>query len=377
MNTKINFNSRSSLLLSYFWYFTIAWTIIVIGFLLFGIVQIRSVQQTMIKKEAQANFNKDQALRFGSATHGGVYVPVSDETQPNPYLRHVKDRDIEISDGKILTLMNPAYMLRQTMENYEILYGVRGHITSLKYFRPETAPDEWEKSALRNFEKGTKEISEFTKIDEKSYFRYMSPMIVKKGCLKCHGHQGYQVGDIRGGVSISVPMAPYLANQNRQTIAYILSLGLLWLLGVGGLVLAGCGIKHRTRERDQAESELQKAHDELEKKVIDRTAKLATINKELYQEIKDRKQVEKEREQLIKELREALENVRTLSGLIPICAHCNKIRDDRGYWNNLEGYIQTHSDAEFSHGMCPECSEKLYGKEDWYIEMKKEKSQEE
>ena len=64
-----------------------------------------------------------------------------------------------------------------------------------------------------------------------------------------------------------------------------------------------------------------------------------------------------------------------MRGLLPICSHCKKIRDDKGYWNQIEGYIQTHSEAKFSHGMCPECSDELYGKEDWYIEMKKEKSQ--
>ena len=357
MDHDNNLNLRSSLLVSYFWYFTIAWTLIIIGFLLLGIMQIHSIQQKMIKKEAHANFNKDQALRFWSSTHGGVYVPVSDETPSNPYLKHVKDKDITISGDKVLTLMNPAYMLRQTMENYESLYGIRGHITSLKYFRPETAPDEWEKSALHEFEKGKEEISEFTEIDEKPYFRYMAPMHVTKGCLKCHGHQGYKIGDVRGGVSVSVPMEPYLVNQYRQTITLAFSLGVLWLLGFGGLILAMRGLKRRTRERDKAEAKLQKTYDELEIKV------------------RERKQAEKEREQLINELQEALANVKTLSGLLPICANCKKIRDDKGYWNQIEGYIQTHSEAKFSHSMCPECSDELYGKEDWYIEMKNKEKQ--
>jgi len=69
----------------------------------------------------------------------------------------------------------------------------------------------------------------------------------------------------------------------------------------------------------------------------------------------------------------AEDKVKTLSGLLPICASCKKIRDDKGYWKQIEGYIQEHSNAEFSHGMCPECSDKLYGSEDWYIEMKKKK----
>ena len=97
---------------------------------------------------------------------------------------------------------------------------------------------------------------------------------------------------------------------------------------------------------------------------------------EVIQDITERRQAEGEREKLIKELQEALEDVKTLSGLLPICAKCKKIRDDKGYWNNLEKYIQTHSNAEFSHGMCPECSEELYGDEDWYIDIKNKKEKE-
>ncbi|MBU1341359.1 MAG: PAS domain S-box protein [Proteobacteria bacterium] len=89
--------------------------------------------------------------------------------------------------------------------------------------------------------------------------------------------------------------------------------------------------------------------------------------------ITESKSREKEREKLIKELQEALDSIKTLSGLVPICSSCKKIRDDRGYWNQLEAYIEKHSEASFSHGMCPQCSEKLYGNEDWYIEMMNDK----
>jgi hypothetical protein len=80
----------------------------------------------------------------------------------------------------------------------------------------------------------------------------------------------------------------------------------------------------------------------------------------LVQEITSRRRAEKERERLIEELQVALANVRTLSGFLPICASCKKIRDDQGYWNQLEAYISSHSDALFSHGICPDCIKKLY-----------------
>lgn len=85
------------------------------------------------------------------------------------------------------------------------------------------------------------------------------------------------------------------------------------------------------------------------------------------------KQTESEREHLIGVLEKALSEVKTLSGLLPICASCKKVRDDKGYWNQIESYIQRNSDAEFSHGMCPECSDKFYGDQAWYKKMKKKK----
>jgi PAS domain S-box-containing protein len=80
----------------------------------------------------------------------------------------------------------------------------------------------------------------------------------------------------------------------------------------------------------------------------------------IIRDISERKQHEKERDALIDNLKNSLTKVRKLSGLLPICASCKKIRDDKGYWNQIEAYIRDHSEAEFSHGICPECSEKLY-----------------
>jgi PAS domain S-box-containing protein len=77
-------------------------------------------------------------------------------------------------------------------------------------------------------------------------------------------------------------------------------------------------------------------------------------------DISERKRAAEDRERLIVDLQSALAEVKTLSGLLPICSSCKKIRDDTGYWNNLETYISKHSGAEFSHGICPECAQKIY-----------------
>ncbi len=77
-------------------------------------------------------------------------------------------------------------------------------------------------------------------------------------------------------------------------------------------------------------------------------------------DITERRKARQERERLITELQEAAAEINTLSGLFPICASCKKIRDDQGYWNQIESYISEHSEAEFSHSICPDCQEKLY-----------------
>ena len=83
---------------------------------------------------------------------------------------------------------------------------------------------------------------------------------------------------------------------------------------------------------------------------------------EVSRDIGDRKRAEAEREKLIAELQDALQRIKTLGGLLPICASCKKIRDDRGYWTQVEDYIREHTEAEFSHSVCPECLKKLYPK---------------
>lgn len=87
---------------------------------------------------------------------------------------------------------------------------------------------------------------------------------------------------------------------------------------------------------------------------------LDIANRNLVHEIDVRKEAEQEKENLIQELTTALDEIKTLKGIVPICMHCKSIRDDKGYWNQLEKFIQDHSDAEFSHGICPQCMKKHY-----------------
>ncbi|HIJ82184.1 MAG TPA: DUF3365 domain-containing protein, partial [Desulfuromonadales bacterium] len=148
----------------------------------------------------------------------------------------VPERDIVTPSGRQLTLMNPAYMTRQVYElNNHNLNAPQGHITSLKPIRPENAADPWERKALEFFEKGGSEQSEFQIAYGKPVFRFMRPLKVDKACLPCHAEQGYREGEIRGGISVTIPMADVVESTRRSSTKHIVVISLVWLLGVTGL----------------------------------------------------------------------------------------------------------------------------------------------
>jgi K+-sensing histidine kinase KdpD len=112
--------------------------------------------------------------------------------------------------------------------------------------------------------------------------------------------------------------------------------------------------------RKRAEASLRLANQELEARVAERTADLSERNKKLEAEIVERKRIAGENETLIRDLQDALTRIKVLSGMLPVCAECKKIRDNKGHWNEFESYISDHSEATFSQSICPECAKVLY-----------------
>ncbi len=208
--------------------------------------------------EASSSFEQDVMYRRWAAKQGGVYVPITEETPPNPYLRHLPERDVTTPSGRKLTLFNPAYMTRQVHEMGRERYGRRGHITSLTPLRPANAPDFWEREALGTLHLGAEEVSAIENLNGVPYFRLMRPLITEEGCLQCHAGQGYAVGDVRGGISVSVPMSPLQAAWKEHRTTSGLVYGVIWLAGLIGIGGSTAIIGARARERDLAEQELRK-----------------------------------------------------------------------------------------------------------------------
>lgn len=182
------------------------WLMLVGASLWWNIHQATAMRTDIAFESARSLFQHIVLTRRWNAGHGWVYVPVSDDTQPNPYLAHLPERDVQLDDGTLLTMINPAYMTRQLSELAQLDSGVNFHITSLNPLRPENAPEPWETQALHSFEQGVNEMGDFfARDDAQAEFRYMAPLTTEPACLACHAQQGYEQGDILGGISVTLP----------------------------------------------------------------------------------------------------------------------------------------------------------------------------
>lgn len=211
--------------------FILLWTVLVFAL----VIEENSFNEQFINEmaiiESKTNFDKDLIYREWVASHGGVYVPVTEKTPPNPYLENIQERDIETPSGRKLTLVNPAYMTRQVHEMSANGYGVKGHITSLRPLRPENGPDEWERQALEEFETGAEFARVVTIIEGETYLREMHPLYLEKNCLHCHAQQGYSPGAIRGGISVSVPLKHYIEFHAEYVQKNYLTHLVIWIIG--------------------------------------------------------------------------------------------------------------------------------------------------
>jgi len=325
-------------------------------------------------------------------------------------LRPVIKKIVETKDF-IPEAMSASFVARKQFENFiKDFPNYHVKFASLNPRNPINQADKIEIDIINRFDQDPdlKEWQGVTDRNNKKYYTVAKPFHFKKSCMVCHSDpktaprsiveiygdkKGFwrQVGDVTM-YSISVPIEVTYSKILQHTYSLVIpliSLILITLLISSQLfkqmvskpiISFSNGINKLSEEdyqvtvdeqksgelkslavtfntmttkllesdkiRKQAENELRIAHDHLEKKVEERTIELSTANEELRQEIKQREEAESK--------------VKILGGLLPICSHCKKIRDDKGYWKQLEVYIQDKSEAEFSHSICQECANEHY-----------------
>lgn len=259
------------------------WLVYLCAALLFGALfalEWRLINDTVAaiaRERGAALFSLIETTREWNAEHGGVYVPLDDKTQPNPYLRHPA-RDLETVDGRRLTMINPAFMTRQIADLAARVDGIQLHITSLDPIRPANQPDPWEAQALQRFEAGEAEVLALIDMAGGAAHRYMAPLFVREPCLSCHAEQGYALGDIRGGISVTMPADVLVARRDelllRAAALYLVAFALTAGLMHGLLRLNARHV--RVVRRINAEQE---------QLIATRTRELAEANRKLVSEV--------------------------------------------------------------------------------------------
>jgi hypothetical protein len=287
------------------------WTILVALMLTWTIRKEGEETTIVALNQARSFFKLILATRFWNSMHGGVYIPATSEAQPNPAV-DIPHHEVVTTGGEVLTLVTPESMTRQISEIALERSQVRFHLTSLRPIRPGNAPQEWEVKALEGIRKRTDEYYGWASDgkDAPGIFRYMGALWTEAPCLKCHSKQGYKEGDLRGGIGVTIPATDIRSAHDSRVHVTVLGFLVIWLAGSLGVYLS-----FRTIKSDYLE-----------------------------------------RSNLIERLQTALTEVRTLEGFIPICAWCKKVRNDEGYWEQIEKYLKDRSEAEFTHSICPDCA---------------------
>ncbi len=200
------------------------------------------------------------ATRTWNIMHGGVYVPVTEEFEPNPYMNRDPTRDVTATDGIVLTKVNHAYMTRLISEVLEEGRGITLHLASLDPMNPENMVDPLEAKALGEFERGEIAETHTAPSGQNTTFRYFAPVRMKKECLECHEKQGMKEGDIGGVLSVSFSYEPFerAMAQSVKTIHAIhilfFGIGIILVVGILREMVRSKNAEERHRRNDETQN---------------------------------------------------------------------------------------------------------------------------
>lgn len=227
--------------------------------------------------QARTIFDMDVLYREWNASVGGIYAEESEKVRANPYLPE-SIREVFTVGGKKLIKINPAYMTKLALDGSNIY----GNITSTNPLNPFNAADEWEYSALKSIERGEKnEVYKLITVNGEEYLRYMGSLYVEPSCLSCHASHGYEMGQLRGGISVIIPVAPHMVPIFASSKVLYFTHIATWLLVIAVLVFAFRKIFRELAYKNMVENELIALTGELEDKVAKRTEELHTHERQL------------------------------------------------------------------------------------------------
>jgi len=228
----------------------IVWTGLLALSATFYLWQTRNEVLERAMSDAISTVTGDVGYRRWITKQRGVYVLVSELTRPNPLLAAEPVRDVETPSGKRLTMLSPDQITREVHELGTQAHDIR--IVSLEPLSEEGVPDDWESKALKSISNVPARYTEVVEVDGQESLRLLSPLLVEPECLSCHVERNHEVGDVRGGISTSFPLAPYWLEERPLMISTLAAHLVLWFVGVFGVLMASQTLKRRAGEKDQA-----------------------------------------------------------------------------------------------------------------------------
>ena len=233
------------------------WLFVVLASLAWNWIDTTRDLTALARIDARSSIRKDLLYWEWVATEGDVYAPTHKVDPVNGQLIHISHPAVVTPWGERLVLVNPAWLVRQVFELGMRRYGIWEHLTSLKPLRRQNAPDPWERRALEAFIQGAQEVSALARVEGKTYLRLMLPLHAEKSCLRCHAAKGFKMGDVLGGLSISVPFAPYSAAIGRRHLDLLIAHIVFGIIGVAGILAAFIGIRRRAMVLKEREEQLR------------------------------------------------------------------------------------------------------------------------
>ena len=281
--------------------------------LLDAIDDIREERRLLAISQADIVSRTVFATRRWAMENDDVRVPDAGAPDHNASLAVNSHSRQKMDGGGIVNVDHVSMM--QFMEKIMGTEGFHIHIVGRDALSSPNHPGgDWERISLDKIVKGSEKEYAVTGTAGNRVFRYMEPLQVDAGCIRCHEQQGYNIGEVRNAISIAFPYDPFdqsaRRSERREIISHLLALG----VALGILFFLG-------------------------RKIVG----------------------------LTQSLQETQRKVRTLEGILPMCMNCKKIRKegaaatDQAGWVPVADYLRDHSESEVSHGICPECMEKLYG----------------